>query len=141
MAPIVEVLRHLTLLKLVEEVQCSRHGDLGFFMLGKTSHRLQGGGYHTRRLIREGSEEITATALLPQLWLVSTEMMNQGYSLQPNLRRAMRCEGQGSLQQGLSEARCVDGWGGKAGGGHKTHLELGHVGGGKISEDRVCQKK
>ena len=141
MASIVEVLGHLALLKLVEEVQCSGHGDLSFFMLGKTSHRLQGGRYHTRRLVREGSEQITATALLPQLRLVSTEMVNQGHSLQPNLRRGVRCEGQGSLQQRLSEAWRVDGWGGKAGGGHKTHLELGHVGGGKVSEDRVCQKK
>ena len=141
MASIVEVLGHLTLIKLVEEVQCSGHGDLSFFMLGKTSHRLQGGRYHTRRLIREGSEEITATALFPQLRLVKTKVMDKCHSLQPNLRRAMRCEGQGSLQQGLSEARCADGWGCQAGGGHKTHLELGHVGGGKISEDRVCQKK
>merc|ERR1719204_3092736 len=122
-------------------MQCSRHGDLGFFMFRKTSHRLQGSGYHTRRLVREGSEQVIATALFPQLWLVSTEMVNECHSLQPNLRRAMRCEGQGSLQQGLGKAWRVDGWGCQAGGGHKTHLELGHVGGGKVSEDRVCQKK
>merc|ERR1719204_1770851 len=103
-------------------MQCSRHGDLGFFMFRKTSHRLQGSGYHTRRLVREGSEQVTATALFPQLWLVKTNVLNKCHSLQPNLGRAMRCEGQGSLQQGLSKARCVDGWGGKAGGGHKTHL-------------------